>query len=377
MMIEVEKRDLVGLLARTQNIVDKRNAMPVLLNVLLEAKAGQLKVYATDLEVSLTDSIQTLKETDGRVAVAAKSLFEIIKELDEAPITLQKKDNNWLEIAQHNRKTVFNIVGISGDDYPVFPSYSTTDFMRVDANVFRDMIEKTIYSVSSDETRYFLNGVFFEKSKESSNGGAPIFRMVATDGFRLSVVEREFEPSQTHFPETGVIVPRKGLFEIKKLLETTVGHFDMAIEGSQLVIRSATSVLMVRLIEGKYPAYQQFIPQKSPRQVEISRESLLACLKRVSLLSNQKYKGITLSLTDGKLEITSNNPDLGDAKEELEIDYRGGPVKIGFNARYMLDVLGSFDDEAVSLQLNDQASPGLMRPKNDKKYTCVVMPMRI
>ena len=388
MMIELEKKDLLSLLGKTQNIVEKRNTMPVLINVLLEAKDGVLKVFATDLEVSLTDQVPTLKEKAGKVAVSAKSLFEIVKELDDGPVTLTKRDNNWLEIKQ--RKSVFNIVGIAAEEYPVFPSYATKDFMTIAASVFADMIEKTIYSVSNDETRYYLNGVFFERvTKDVAKGGSTVFRMVATDGFRLSIVDREIKLSdaqkQSAFPATGVIIPRKGLFEIRKMLETIEGEFDLAVEGSQLVVRRGSTVLMVRLIEGKFPSYQQFIPQSVPNRVQLSRDTLLSCLKRVSLLSNQKYKGITLALTGGpgggsaggRMEITSNNPELGDAKEEIEVDYKGGDIKIGFNARYMLDVLNSFDDDGVDLHLNDQLSPGLMRPQHDASYTCVVMPMRI
>lgn len=372
MLVEVEKKDLISLLGKTQNIVEKRNTMPILVNVLLEIEDQKLKVFATDLEVSLTDVIPVIRCQKGRVAVSAKNLFDIVKELAEAPITLTKKDNNWLEIRQN--KSVFNIVGISADEYPVFPSYVTKDFLTVEAAVLSDMIEKTIYSVSNDETRYHLNGVYFERQ---SGTGKETYRMVATDGHRLSLVDRQAEFKGPGLPLQGVIIPRKGLFEIKKILDTVGGEFEMAVEGSQLIVRHGSTVLMVRLIEGKYPNYQQLIPQKLVNHALIHRETLLSCLKRVSLLSNQKYKGVTLSLTQGRLEISSNNPELGDAKEEIEIRYKGSDIKIGFNARYMLDVLNSFDDDEVDLELNDQLSPGLMRPHNDASYTCVVMPMRI
>ena len=372
MMIEVEKKDLISLLSKTQNIVEKRNTMPILVNVLLEADAGKLRVFATDLEVSLTDEIPVLKQVKGRVAVSAKNLFDIVKELSESPIQLTRKDNHWLEIRQN--KSVFNIVGISAEEYPVFPSYSTKEFLKIDASVLSDMIEKTIYSVSSDETRYHLNGVYFERQGVV---GKEVYRMVATDGHRLSLVDREVEAKGAGMPAHGVIIPRKGLFEIKKLLDAVGGEFEMAVEGSQLIVRHESTVLMVRLIEGKYPNYQQLIPQKLTNHAMVNRETLLASLKRVSLLSNQKYKGVTLSLYPGRMEISSNNPELGDAKEEIEIRYNGAEIKIGFNARYMLDVLNSFDDDEVDIELNDQLSPGLMRPHNDASYTCVVMPMRI
>ena len=355
MMIEVEKKDLISLLGKTQNIVEKRNTMPILVNVLLECDNGRLKVFATDLEVSLTDEIPVLKEQKGRVAVNAKNLFDIVKELSDGPIQLLKKDNNWLEIRQ--AKSVFNIVGISAEEYPVFPTYATKEFMKIEASVLSDMIEKTIYSVSNDETRYHLNGVYLERQNAN---GKDVYRMVATDGHRLSLVDRQVEvKGATSVPQQGVIIPRKGLFEIKKILDTVGGEFEMAVEGAQLIVRHGSTVLMVRLIEGKYPNYQQLIPQNLPNQAMVHRETLLASLKRVSLLSNQKYKGVTLALSNGKMEITSNNPELGDAKEEIEIRYKGADVKIGFNARYMLDVLNSFDDSEVDIELNDQLSPGL------------------
>jgi DNA polymerase-3 subunit beta len=372
MMIEVEKKELVNLLSKTQNIVEKRNTMPILVNVLLEAENGKLRVFATDLEVSLTDEVPVLREKKGRVAVNAKNVFDIIKELNEGPITLTKKDNNWVEIRQN--KSVFNIVGISAEEYPVFPTYSTQDFLKIDAGVLSDMIEKTIYSVSHDETRYHINGVFFEKQ---AGAGKSVYRMVATDGHRLSLVDRTLEVKGAGLPAQGVIIPRKGLFEIKKILDAVGGEFEMAVEGSQLIVRHGSTTLMVRLIEGKYPNYQQLIPNKLINHALVHRETLLGCLKRVSLLSNQKYKGVTFSLSNDRLEITSNNPELGDAKEEIEIRYKGSEIKIGFNARYMLDVLNSFDDDEVDFELNDQLSPGLMRPHNDASYTCVVMPMRI
>lgn len=373
MMIEVEKKDLISLLSKTQNIVEKRNTMPILVNVLLEADEKRLKVFATDLEVSLTDEVAVIKSVPGRVAVNAKNLFEIIKELSEGPIQLTRKENNWLEIKQN--RSVFNIVGIGAEEYPVFPTYSTDDFMKIDATVLTDMIEKTIYSVSNDETRYHLNGVYFERGIED---GKDVYRMVATDGHRLSLVDRKADAKAKGTGGTqGVIIPRKGLTEIRKLLDTVTGHFEMAIEGSQLIVRHSSTVLMVRLIEGKYPNYQQLIPQNLSRHAHVHRETLLSSLKRVSLLSNQKYKGVTLALSPGRLEITSNNPELGDAKEEIECRYKGNELKIGFNARYILDVLNSFDDDEVDIELNDQLSPGLIRPHNDISYTCVVMPMRI
>ncbi len=369
MKIEIEKKDLMNLIGKTQNIVEKRNTMPVLMNVLLDADQNELRVFATDLEVSLTDTVKVKVVQAGKVAVSAKSLFEIAKELSEGMIQLHRKDNNWLEIKQG--KYLSKIVGISAEEYPVFPTYSGNNFLKIDSEVLSDMIDKTIYSVSNDETRYHLNGVYFEQKNDAG------YTMVATDGHRLCLVNRQIPSSKAMTTGQGVIIPRKGLHEIKKLLESLSGEFELAIEGSQLIVRKDSTTLMIRLIEGKYPNYQQFIPSKLTQKIRINREAFLTSLKRVSLLANHKSKAVTLSLTNGRMEIASNNPELGDAKEEIEVGYEGKEMKIGFNAKYITDVLNAINDEEVDFEINDQLSPGLMRPHNDQSYTCVVMPMRI
>jgi DNA polymerase III subunit beta len=369
MKIEIAKKDLMNLIGKTQNIVEKRNTMPVLVNILLEAEGNSLKVFATDLEVSLTDSIKAKVTQPGKVAVSAKSLFEIAKELSDENIQLVKKENNWLEIKQG--KYLSKIVGISAEEYPIFPSYSGNSFLKIDSEVLKDMIDKTIYSVSNDETRYHLNGVYFEQKENSG------YTMVATDGHRLCLVNRTIPSAKSLNQPQGVIIPRKGLHEVKKLLESLNGEFEIAIDGSQLIVRKDSTILMIRLIEGKYPNYQQFIPSKLTQKVKINREAFLTSLKRVSLLANHKSKAVTLSLSNGRMEIASNNPEFGDAKEEIEVGYDGKDMKIGFNAKYITDVLNAIHDEEVDFEINDQLSPGLMRPHNDKSYTCVVMPMRI
>ncbi|MBX3020483.1 MAG: DNA polymerase III subunit beta [Bdellovibrionales bacterium] len=373
MKLSVEKKDLLNVIARAQNIVEKRNTMPILVNVLLEAKGDALRGFATDLEVSLTDEIPATLKSPGRVAVNAKSLFEIIKELPEGKIELERKDNNWLKITQN--RAVFNIVGISPEEYPVFPTFTTQEFVKIDATVLSEMIEKTIYSVSTDETRYHLNGVYLEVKTEGENAN---YRMVATDGHRLSLIDRKINDAPARASGgQGVIIPRKGLHEIRKLLDTVEETVEIAIEGAQLIVRNSTTVLMVRLIEGKYPNYTQLIPQNLKEHFLVQREALLSSLKRVSLLSNAKSKGVTFALQNGRMEITSNNPELGDAKEEIEVEYKGKDMRIGFNARYVLDVLTSMHDDIVRIELNDQLSPGIVRPNQDQSYTCVVMPMRI
>lgn len=372
MKVKLNQKVFSTILGRSQNVVEKRNTMPVLVNILLEAEDNKLKIFSTDLEVSLTDEIEVEVIEPGRVAVNAKNLFDIVKEFPDGEISLEKQENNWLKITRELSE--FNIVGISPDEYPVFPTYNTDEFLKVDTKTFSEMIEKTIFSVSNDETRYHLNGVYFEVKDVK---GKKYYRMVATDGHRLSMVDRELPASASESSLNGVIIPRKGLNELRKLLDQVDEQFEMAIEGAQLIIRSNSTVLMIRLIEGKYPNYQQLIPQTLKQKALVNRDLLFHTLKRVSLLSNQKSKGVTFTLSKGKMEVSSNNPELGDAKEEISIDYVGDEFKIGFNAKYILDVLNSIDENDVSIEMNDQLSPGLVRPEKDHNYTCVVMPMRI
>lgn len=368
MKLEIEKKDLLGLIGKTQNIVEKRNTMPILVNVLLEADKNALKVFATDLEVSLTDQVPVKVSQAGKVAVSAKKLFEITKELGEGPIKLVKKENHWLIIEQGKYRS--QLVGVSADEYPIFPTHNSQSFLSIEARVLKDMIDKTIYSVSSDETRYHLNGVYLEIIPATG------FKMVATDGHRMSLISKSVGGLKAGATQ-GVIIPRKGLHEIKKLLDSVDGNVEIAVEGSQFVLRTSETTLMVRLIEGKYPNYQQFIPTKLPQKICISRDAFLSSIKKVSMMANEKSKAVLLNLSKGKMEISSNNPELGDAKDEIEVDYQGQEFKIGFNARYIQDVLASMQDDQIDFELNDQLSPGLMRPHNDANYTCVVMPMRI
>ena len=267
---------------------------------------------------------------------------------------------------------MFNIVGIDPEQYPSFPTFKTQGFTKIKASVLSEMIDKTIFSVSSDDTRYHLNGVYFEKI------GSNELKMVSTDGHRLSLVNRLVEPMDSNLPTGGIIIPRRGLNEIKRLVELgREGFFQIAIRGSQLIVCQETATLMIRLIEGKFPNYQQLIPQESGERIMFDREKLLGSLKRVSLLSDQKSKSVILDLSKGIVRIFSSDPSLGDAKEELEIDYQGQGMRISFNVRYIMDVLCSMDKGEVHMELKDKSSAGLLRPHGDESHTCVIMPVRV
>jgi len=367
----IDKNELLTGLYRAQSVVERRTAMPILANLLIEAKKGHIVITATDLEVGIWGSYQAEVIKEGSITLPAKNLYEITKELPDGKISFKKKENFWIEIT--SGKAVFTIVGLSAEDYPSIPNYRDKKFYDIKPELLKEMIQKTIYSVSADETRYHLNGVFFEKPKK----GSDTIRMVATDGHRLSLIDKEVFFSKELSFNRGVIIPKKGLIELKKLLDEEKGNYQIGFDSNHVAIKKEKCMLFIRLIDGEYPDYEQVIPQSQKRKIHIDRNKFLSSLKRISLLSNDRSKAIKLHIKPDILEISTNNPELGEAKEDLDVVYKGAALETGFNAKYFMDILGVIDCEDITLELNDKLSPCVIRSAKDDKYLCVVMPMRI
>ncbi len=375
MELKIGVPELVKALGRSQGIVEKKSTMPILSHVLLEArKAGQLVVSATDLDLSVSSEhgCEVLKE--GALAVSARPLYEIVRALPETTVTLKRGQNNYLEVKSGSAE--FRIVGLPAEDFPALPRFDKVPFEDVEPSLLLDMIERTFFAVSTDETRYNLNGVFFEPA-------AGNLRLVATDGHRLSLSERPI--TGTFGLKRGVILPKKGLQELKKLLseatesgeekpEAKLGFLD-----NSAIFRRPGVVLVMRLIEGLFPDYKQVIPKAGEKVVKLGRARFGETLRRISLLSSDKAHAVKLDLSKGVLRVLSQNPDLGDAKEDVPVEYEGEPLKIGFNARYLTEVLAVIQSGDVQLELADDLSPGVLRgaEEADQGFTAVVMPMRI
>ena len=301
-----------------------------------------------------------------------------MRELPDTGLQFQTRENNRLEITA--KKTVFNIVGLPAEDFPEIPGFSTEDqqhFMRMNGTAVMAMLDKTLYAASTDEARYHLNGVYFETLEEQSKR---VFRMVATDAHRLALVDNPealFDESAWRLFREGIIVPRKGLNELRRLLSEGKEDFFVTIKGRMLFIKRDNIFLSMRLIEGKYADYRRIIPEESPTAIAVDRESFLASLKRISLMSSDKSRSVTFSLTPGVLQLSSQSPELGDAKEEISIDYEGEELKIGFNSRYLIDALSTIEGEKVLLELRGKQHPGVVRSSEGPNHTNVVMPMRI
>lgn len=374
MKLSITKAEFLRGLGRIQSIVEKRNSMPILANVLIEApkkgKDASLHLAATDLEVGLRSLHTANISESGGLTVSAKKLHEIIRELPDETIDLSATANSYLEIRCNRSR--FTLAGTAAEEYPTLPEFKPEKTVLIPASVLSEMIDRTMYAASVDETRYNLNGVYLEVLE-----GAGAIRLVATDGHRLACVDREID-GDTSALTSGVIIPRKGLGELKRLVdEDDADEIELAFAKNSGFARKGDVTLVMRLIEGEFPNYNQVIPKNLTRHVVLSSEIFVRAVRRVSLLSSERSRTVKLELSEGQLVITSSNPDLGDAREELDIDYAGETLAIGFNAKYLLDAIQAIQSKEVRFSFQDELSPSRLTPPDDDKTLAVVMPMRI
>jgi DNA polymerase-3 subunit beta len=374
MKLSIDKSDLLRGLGRIQAIVEKRNSMPILANVLLtasgKAEAGKLELAATDLEVGVRGSHPARVAKPGAVTVSARKLYDIVRELPDEPIQLDASAQSYVELRCGRAR--FNLAGAAAEEYPTLPEFSPGHLVRLQAAVLSQMIERTMYAASLDETRYNLNGVYFEVMPSEGK-----LRMVATDGHRLALIDRTIG-AQASGLASGVIIPRKGLAELKRLVdEEDADEVELGFEGNNGLARKGEVTLAMRLIEGEFPNYRQVIPKSSDRRLTLESEPFVRALRRVALLSAERSRAIKLEIGEGKIVISSSNPDLGEAQEELDVDFAGTPTTIGFNAKYLLDCLGALAAKEIQLAFRDGDKPVEVRPADDPDSLAVVMPMRL
>ncbi len=374
MELKIGAQELARALGRSQGIVEKKSTMPILSHVLLEAKKGNLlHVSATDLDLSVSSEHPCEVVKEGALAVPAKQLFEIVRSLPEPEVSLKRAGNNYLEL--RSGPSHFRIVGLPAEDFPALPKFEKVPFVDVVPAELLEQIDRTSFAASTDETRYNLNGVYFEPK-------GPVLSMVATDGHRLALSEKPL--AGDYALKRGVILPRKGLHELKKLLGESVDaaaekpETKLGFAENSAIYRRTSAVLAMRLIEGMFPDYKQVIPKQGEKIVKVGRQRLLETLRRVSLLASDKTHGVTLEIGPGALKVLSKT-DQGDANEDVPVDYAGEAIKIGFNARYLIEAAGVLKSDDVQLELADDLSPGVLRGAGpeDAGYTAVVMPMRI
>jgi len=357
-------------LTRIQGIIEKRNTIPVLSNVLIEAHSEQLSLTATDLEVGIKSTFNAKILEPGKVTVSAKKLYEIVKELPENEIHINSKENSWIEIKCG--KSIFNLVGLSADEFPHFPIPEKNGCLEITSNLCKEMIDKTLYSISTDESKYNLNGIYINRIENSSK-----LRMVATDGHRLSMIDKEISEILSEELDKGVILPRKGLLEIKKISEDGDDTISLGFMDNNAIVTKKNVVIIMRLVDGEFPDYKRVIPNECKFSAIIDSDQIFHSLRRMIILANETSRGVKLIFDINKLEISSSNPELGEAKEYIDIEYDGPQLTIGFNAKYLLDILQSQEQNKIVMLLNDQTSPCIIKPYNDDGFTSVVMPMKL
>ena len=372
MELSISKKDFLRGLSRTHAVADRKSSMPILSNVLLSADdAGLLRLAATDLYLAVSASVEAGVKRAGSVALSARTLFDIVKNLPEGEIKLQVDKNHALTL--RSGKIKFRIPGMPGEDFPPLPSPGSSAFSELDAGLLAQLISLTQYSMSSDDTRPHLSGTLFESDGKSA-------RMVTTDGHRLSKAEAPAEGAAAF----SMLVPAKGIGELKRLIEDARSDkkgdrvsLGVATVGGSAFFRGNDVLLSVKLADEQFPPYSKVIPQTSSRRVVAARELLIDSLRRISLVASDKSGGVRLILDAGRLEIISENPDVGEGSEELDVDFAGEKLSIGFNARYLLDALSAMPDDEVALELGGELDPGVLKPVSDARFVGVIMPMRI
>ena len=351
-------------LQMVQNIVEPRQTLPILANVLMEADGETVRLTATDLEVGARVSVPAKIASPGAITVSARKLAEIVKELPAAAIALKVTENAGVSLRCAG--ATYKLVGLAPDDFPPVVPAAPESWVSLEAKTLREMLAQTSFAVSHDETRYALNGVLFVIQGKD-------LQMVATDGHRLALSRRGL--GRAVEAVTG-IVPRKAVTEITRALGAGE-DVQIAITENQFVLQMPNFVMTARLIEGQFPNYDAVVPKAHPKRVLAGRSALTAALRRVSVMAEERNKPVKLALTPASLRISASSQELGEAEEVLEVDYSGDEMVIGFNSRYLLDALAALDQDRVVLDLKDPQSPGVVKSVEDEGYLCVIMPMRI
>ncbi len=372
MKFKVNKETFAKAVSATLNVAERKTTMPILANILLKTENDKLSICATDLEVETKIKCKIDPEQEGSIAVPARNLYEIVRELPEETLSFKSLENNWAEIISGKAK--FKMVGMSPEEFPKIPEPKKMKNFKISSETLKEMIRLTSFAISDDEMRYNLNGIYLEQLKEGASKNK--IRMVATDGHRLSLINREVKEGDNVDLKKGVIIPKKGVLELKRMVEDYHGDIEMGMEENICTVKAGENILRMRLIVGEFPDYKQVIPKNKGKRLVVSREGLYKALKRMSLMASGKSKLVKFTISGNKIEFSSHNPDLGEANEDINAEFEGDKLEIGFNAKYFLDFLTSSNTENISIELENELSPGVIRIDKDKDFLNVIMPMR-
>jgi DNA polymerase-3 subunit beta len=372
MKVTVERAELLKSLGHVHRVVERRNTIPILANVLVKADRGKLSLKATDLDLEVTDSIAAEVSPGGSTTVPAHMFYEIVRKLpDGAQIVLEGSGDRAVLSLRAGRSR-FTLQTLPESDFPDLAAGDMSHSFKVAAADLKRLIDKTQFAISTEETRYYLNGIYLHSAGSEK---AATLRGVATDGHRLAQIDLVLPKGAAGMP--GVIVPRKTVGEVQRLIEDS--EAEVAIELSQGKIRFTLGnvVLTSKLIDGTFPDYGRVIPQNNDKELIIDRVDFQGAVDRVSTISSERGRAVKLALSAGKLVLSVTNPDSGSATEELEVEYASDPLDIGFNSRYLLDITAQIEGEVAVLKLADPGSPTLVQDKDNKTALYVLMPMRV
>jgi DNA polymerase-3 subunit beta len=363
MKFSVAKEKLLEGLQQVQNVVSTRTTLPILSNVLLQAQGDEIHLTTTDLDVGVRGSCEANVEKEGATTLPARRLFNIVRELPSSEIQIDVNGKNAASI--RSGQSFFKILGLPEEEFPPLPKFEDAKVVTIRQKDLRDGLRKTSYAISTDETRYVLNGVLFSFKDNK-------LTLVATDGRRLAMVEIELEFPRSH--EADFIVPTKAVTELQRLLADD-GEIKVSMGSGQIAFDLNKTLLVSKLIEGNYPNYRQVIPSEAKERIKLERETFLNSLRRVSLLASDKSHSVKLSFGKNNIDITATTPEVGEAKESLAVAYKGRDFSIAFNPEFLMAPLRALTEDEVFLDLIDEMSPGVLKIQTPFLY--VLMPMRI
>jgi len=367
------KRDVfLEAIQKTLGIVEKKTTMPILSNLLVRTLSNRIRIMATDREIGLVADYEAEIIREGDITLSARKLHEMVREIQGDTIHVAKNERDVVVLTCN--KAVYRIPGIPADEYPAVTDGDDLPMSKVKGSLLREMIRKTAFAMSTDEMRKNLNGVLLETEKIDETVW---LRMVATDGHRLALSKMDTGDQDFMFFEKGVIIPRKGLVEIRRLLEDEPGEVMLGVRKGICVIKTDHILLKVSLIDGEYPDYRRVIPSEKGVVVKLEKDKLIHALRRMSVISSDRYNGVIITLSNNGIQLNSTNPDVGEAKDEIDVDYQGEERSVGYNVTYLADAIEVVDEERVEFEVGAGMKPGVIRAAENTNYFCIVMPLKL
>ena len=377
MQVKINRETLLKGVGRTLGVVDRRGTMPILGNFLMQTEANQVRIAATDLEVSFRGFYPAEILEPGAVTIQAHYFFNLIKELPGDTLDLSATDKGGMKILAGDSRYQLN--GLPADQFPPVPEIAEQNLVEVESHMVKEMIEKTIFSVSADDLQYHLSSIFWERL-EVEDGF--LLRLISTDGHRLTLIERPLPGSEHLSIEKGILIPRKGMAEVIRFLAEEE-KVSLGLSTQSLALRADDHYLFIRLLlDKKFPEYRRIIPETFAYRFAVNRREFPEAIKRISLLSSERFKGVVLKLSSDQVEVSFTNPEVGEGQELVPLfmeagDPAGLPLEVGFNARYFLEPLNAMESEMVILELNDKDRPCRLVDQGDPHYFSIIMPMSL